>query len=132
METEEKAHGKKTSTVRKRYYRKRVELFRLVEKVKLWPSHTGVLHGIKSIERMGDQAEVITHCNEKFIINNSRNSRAARWLRNKWFIGTCKKCAVLEWKVKKYSFTHFTRRWGSRLTEASETGRAGQGNGHNG
>jgi hypothetical protein len=30
----------------KRYYRKRVELFRLIDKVKLWPSRRGILHGI--------------------------------------------------------------------------------------
>jgi len=117
MEKEEKVQGKKTRMDRKRYYRKRVDLFRLIDKVKLWPSHTGILHGIKSMERMGDQAELTTHCNERFIINNSRNSRAARWLRNKWFIGTCEKCAVPEWKIKKYSLTRFTRHWGSRLTE---------------
>jgi len=120
MEKEEKVQGKKTRMDRKRYYRKRVDLFRLIDKVKLWPSHTGILHGIKSMERMGDQAELITHCNEKFIINNSRNSRAARWLRNKWFTGTCEKCAVPEWKIKKYSLTRFTRHWGSRLTEVGE------------
>ncbi|MHC4459341.1 MAG: pyrrolysine--tRNA(Pyl) ligase small subunit, partial [Planctomycetota bacterium] len=34
----------------KRFYRKRVELFRLIDKIKLWPSRTGILHGIKTIE----------------------------------------------------------------------------------
>ena len=29
----------------KHYYRKRVELFRLIDKIKLWPSRRGVLHG---------------------------------------------------------------------------------------
>ena len=120
METGEKAQGKKTRMDRKRYYRKRVDLFRLIDKVKLWPSHTGILHGIKSVERMGDRAELTTHCNERFIINNSRNSRSARWLRNKWFIGRCEKCAVPEWKIKKYSLTRFTRHWGSQLTGVDE------------
>ena len=40
----------------KRYYRKRVELFRLIDKIKLWPSRKGILHGIRSIEKLGDQA----------------------------------------------------------------------------
>jgi pyrrolysyl-tRNA synthetase-like protein len=120
METGENVQAKTMGMERKRYYRKRVDLFRLIDKVKLWPSHTGILHGIKSVERMGDQAELTTHCNERFIINNSRNSRAARWLRNKWFIGTCETCAVPEWKIKKYSLTRFTRHWGSRLTEVDE------------
>jgi hypothetical protein len=42
----------------KRFYRKRVELFRLIDKIKLWPSRTGILHGIKTIEKMGDQAQI--------------------------------------------------------------------------
>jgi len=40
----------KTKKHSKRYYRKRVELFRLIDKIKLWPSRTGILHGIKTIE----------------------------------------------------------------------------------
>ena len=71
----------------KRYYRKRVEIIRLIDKIKLWPSHKGVLHGIRTIEVIGNQARITTHCNKTFLITNSRNSRAARWLRNKWFNG---------------------------------------------
>lgn len=67
----------------KRVYRKRVELTKLLEKIKLWPSRRGILHGIKSIEIFGSKAEVVTHRNKTFLVNNSRNSRAARWLRNK-------------------------------------------------
>jgi len=110
MSSEEKA--KKPA---KRYYRKRVELFRLIEKIKLWPSRRGVLHGIKTIENMGDQARIATHCNKTFMVSNSRNSRAARWIRNKWFIGVCTTCAVPEWKLEKYSSTRFKRHYGSLL-----------------
>jgi pyrrolysyl-tRNA synthetase-like protein len=87
---------------------KREPLFSLVEKIKLWPSRRGVLHGIKSFERRGaSYACVVTHCNEQTIIRNSKNSRAARWLRNKWYIGVCAKCAIPEWKVQKFSMTVF-------------------------
>ena len=99
----------------KRYYRKRVELFALIDKIKLWPSRNGVLHGIKLVEKMGDQALITTHCNEKIMINNSRNSRAARWLRNKLFIKICGKCAIPEWKLKKYGSTFFKRHQGSQF-----------------
>jgi pyrrolysyl-tRNA synthetase-like protein len=99
----------------KRYYRKRVELFRLIEKIKLWPSRKGLLHGIKAIEITGAQARVTTHCNKTFMITNSRNSRAARWLRNKWFRGVCGTCGIPEWKLAKYSSTYFKRRYGSDL-----------------
>ena len=94
--------------VRRRIYWKRVPLFQLVEKIKLWPSRQGVLHGIKKFEvRGGSYAYVVTHCNEQMVIRNSKNSRAARWLRNKWYVRICDKCAIPEWKVKKYSATVF-------------------------
>jgi len=106
----------------KRYYRKRVELFRLIDKIKLWPSRKGILHGIKTIENIGDQARITTHCNKTFVINDSRNSRAARWLRNKWFKAVCPACRVPEWKLEKYSSTLFKRHYGSLLFEKNKQG----------
>jgi len=100
-----------------RYYRKRVELFRLIEKIKLWPSRKGFLHGIRAIEKSGDVAVITTHCDKTFTINNSRSSRAARWLRNKWFKGACPDCRVPEWKLAKYASTRFHRHHGSSLKE---------------
>ena len=113
---------KRTKTPAKRYYRKRVHLLSLIEKIKLWPSRKGILHGIRSIEKLGDQARVITHCNRDFLINNSRNSRAARWLRNKLFIGVCPKCGVPEWKLEKYASTRFSRHQGSLLLKDQKKG----------
>ncbi|SDF58267.1 pyrrolysine--tRNA(Pyl) ligase small subunit [Sporomusa acidovorans] len=104
------AAGKK-----KKYYRKNVEFFKLLEKIKLWPSRSGMLHGIKSIKITGDIAEVVTHCDEKFIVWNSRTSRAARWLRNKWCVCACKKCKIPAWKLEKYTSTMMTQKWGSNL-----------------
>jgi pyrrolysyl-tRNA synthetase-like protein len=104
----------------KRYYRKRVELFRLIDKIKLWPSRRGLLHGIKTIEVIGDQARITTHCNKTFMVVNSRNSRAARWLRNKWFKGVCGACGVPEWKLEKYSATYFKRQYGSDLLKEDD------------
>ncbi|MBE0558346.1 MAG: hypothetical protein IH628_14035 [Proteobacteria bacterium] len=104
----------------KKVYRKRVELSRLLEKIKLWPSRRGILHGIKSIAIFGSQAEVMTHCHKKFLVNNSRNSRAARWLRNKWYASACTLCAVPEWKIRKYSLTQFKRHQGSRLNQEKQ------------
>jgi pyrrolysyl-tRNA synthetase-like protein len=104
----------------KRYYRKRVELFRLIDKIKLWPSRRGLLHGIKTIEVIGDQARITTHCNKIFMVVNSRNSRAARWLRNKWFKGVCGACGVPEWKLEKYSATYFKRQYGSDLLKEND------------
>lgn len=99
----------------KRFYRTRVNLFSLIGKMKLWPSRSGVLHGIKSIELFGNQAMITTHCHKSFMINNSRNSRAARALRNKFFSRPCPICRVPEWKLEKYSSTRFNRHYGSSL-----------------
>ncbi len=105
----------KAGTAKRRYYRKRVELLRLIEKIKIWPSRRGLLHGIREIETIGDQARITTHCNKTFLVNNSRNSRAARWLRNKWFKGVCPACGVPQWKLEKYASTHFRRHHGATL-----------------
>jgi pyrrolysyl-tRNA synthetase-like protein len=104
-----------SSKEKKKYYRKKTELFLLLDKMKLWPSRTGILHGIKSIERRGDYAVVTTHCGKTFQIRNSRNSRAARWLRNKEAFESCKECKVPEWKLEKYSKTFFSSHYGSTL-----------------
>jgi pyrrolysyl-tRNA synthetase-like protein len=101
--------------IKKKYYRKNVEFFKLIEKIKLWPSRTGTLHGIKSIAVTGSKAEITTHCNESFVVNNSRNSRAARWMRNKWYCIECSKCKIPSWKLEKYSTTVMNQKWGSGL-----------------
>jgi pyrrolysyl-tRNA synthetase-like protein len=115
------AEKKPAKKPQKRYYRKRVELFLLIDKIKLWPSRKGLLHGIKTINMTGDKAQITTHCNKTFMITNSRNSRAARWLRNKWFKGVCGACRVPEWKLAKYSATYFKRQYGSALLKENET-----------
>jgi pyrrolysyl-tRNA synthetase-like protein len=114
------APEKKLKKPAKRYYRKRVELFRLIDKIKLWPSRKGILHGIKTIQKLGDQAQITTHCNKTFMVNNSRSSRAARWLRNKWITDVCQACGVPDWKLAKYSSTQFKRHHGSLLIKEGE------------
>jgi pyrrolysyl-tRNA synthetase-like protein len=116
------AEEKKIKQPTRRYYRKRVEIFRLIDKIKLWPSRRGLLHGIRTVDVVGDQATITTHCNKTFVITNSRNSRAARWLRNKWFKGACGVCRVPEWKLAKYSSTHFKRHYGSALSHEPKEG----------
>jgi pyrrolysyl-tRNA synthetase-like protein len=104
----------------KRYYRKRVELFKLIDKIKLWPSRKGILHGIKSIGILESQARITTHCQKTFLVNNSRNSKSARWLRNKWYKKVCPVCKIPEWKLTKYSATQFKRHYGSYLQDKGE------------
>jgi len=103
---------------KKRYYNKKVDLFRIIFKIKLWPSRTGVLHGIKTINRLdAKHALVTTHCGEEFMVRNSRNCRAVRWLRNKWYDRACPACNIPEWKLSKFLATRFNRHYGSTLEE---------------
>ena len=99
------------------YYRKQVPLFRLVDKMKLWPSRRGILHGIRTFEVRGPYASVVTHCGKHMVVHDSKNSRAARWLRNKWFASACPECRIPEWKQQKYAATHFKRGYGSHLSD---------------
>ena len=100
---------------KKRYYRKSVELFMLLDTIKLWPSRTGKLHGICEIVKKGDHLIITTHCGKTFQAYNSRSCRAARWLRNKWVVKPCSCCAVPQWKLDKYSKTYFDQHYGSSL-----------------
>lgn len=109
-----------TNSPAKRYFRKRVDLFRLLHKLKLWPSRSGTLHGIKSIVEKGNYAEVTTHCNHMIIVRNSKHSRVARWLRNKWLFDTCKDCKVPQWKLDKFSQSFFTQHYGSDLLNSTD------------
>lgn len=92
---------------KKRYIRKRGALAETLHKIKLWPSRTGVLHGIRSVEPKGAYVEFTTHCGQKMQIRDSKTSRVARWIRNKWYVRPCPGCKVPEWKLQKYSATSF-------------------------
>ncbi len=92
---------------KKRYFRKHVDLTELLTKVKLWPSRSGTLHGIKSIQQKGGFIEFTTHCGQKLRIKNAKTSRVARWLRNKWYEQPCPGCKIPGWKLEKYSLTSF-------------------------
>jgi pyrrolysyl-tRNA synthetase-like protein len=111
-----------TDPSKARYYRKQTPLFRLLEKMKLWPSRTGVLHGIKELDIRGSYAHITTHCNKQMVVHDSKNSRAARWLRNKWFVTACPSCRIPDWKLEKYNATHFKRKYGSHLRETVDRG----------
>lgn len=98
----------------KRYVFKNQTLYALIAKVKLWPSRSGVLHGVKSVNQRGKRIDIVTHCGETFTVWDSRNSRSARWLRNRWFKKACPRCKVPDWKLEKYSTTVFTDSKGKR------------------
>jgi pyrrolysyl-tRNA synthetase-like protein len=116
----EEEKEKKVTPAKKRFYRKRVRIFNLIDRIKLWPSRTGQLHGVRSIDIQGNTALIVTHCNKEFHITNSINSRAGRWLRNKWFVQVCPRCGVPDWKLEKYSSTLFKRNQGSMLIKKTD------------
>jgi pyrrolysyl-tRNA synthetase-like protein len=95
-------------TEKKRYYRKNLNLYLLLDRIKLWPSQRGVIHGIRDLKIDGPYITVTTHCGKTFRVYDSRTSRAARWLRNKWAVSACKDCGIPAWKLEKYSKTVFS------------------------
>jgi pyrrolysyl-tRNA synthetase-like protein len=92
----------------KRYVYKKQNLFDLIDKIKLWPARSAILHGLKTVVLKGKIIEIETHCGEHFVVWNSRNSRSARYLRNRFCTAPCPKCKIPEWKLEKYSSTIFT------------------------
>ncbi|RLI42299.1 hypothetical protein DRO69_10550 [Candidatus Bathyarchaeota archaeon] len=82
---------------------RRPYLFSLVSKIKLWPSQNGILHGVEKVDRLGRFIQMTTYCGETILVKDSRRSRAARWLRNRWVTTVCKNCHVPEWKIKRFS-----------------------------
>ncbi|MDR1657498.1 MAG: hypothetical protein LBT47_08090 [Deltaproteobacteria bacterium] len=104
----------------KRYYRKRQHLLAMVFKMKLWPSRTGLLHGVKSLEKTPAGFRVTTHCGLVFSARDSGSSRAARWLRAKQYTAPCPGCQVPPWKLKKYGSTVFSKRRGAVLPGAAD------------
>jgi pyrrolysyl-tRNA synthetase-like protein len=75
----------------------------MVDKIKLWPSRTGLLHGVKNAENLGAFIRITTHCGKVVMARASRRSRAARWLRNRWTGQACTSCGIPEWKIKRFA-----------------------------
>jgi pyrrolysyl-tRNA synthetase-like protein len=92
---------------KKRTLRKHAAPYQVVDLVKLWPSKTGVLHGVRSVRLKGNTMEVQTHCGQVFRVRNSKTSRAARHLRNKIYEKPCRRCRIPAWKVEKFAETSF-------------------------
>ena len=90
-----------------RYEKKSQRLFYLIDKIKLWPARSGILHSVKRITMEENRAIVTTYCGETFVTWNSKNSRSLRWLRNSYYKRPCKKCGIPDWKLEKYSKTGF-------------------------
>ncbi|MGN1015323.1 MAG: pyrrolysine--tRNA(Pyl) ligase small subunit [Butyricicoccus sp.] len=93
----------------KRYVYKNQPLSQMIETIKLWPSRSGRLHGIKNIQYHDQLLVITTHCGITFTVNDSRHSRSDRWLRNSYVKDACPKCRVPDWKLEKYSATVFRK-----------------------
>lgn len=87
--------------------RRHTDPYTVIEKIKLWPSKTGLLHGVRSVKLKGNIMEIHTHCGQSARVRNSRNSRVARHLRNKYFAKPCPRCRIPSWKVEKFNDTVF-------------------------
>lgn len=92
---------------KKRVVRRHLAPFDVIDQVKLWPSKTGILHGVRSVKLRGATMELQTHCGQTIRVRNSRNSRVARHLRNKVYAGACPRCRIPAWKLDKFGRTSF-------------------------
>jgi len=92
---------------KKRTVRRHAAPYGVIEKVKLWPSKTGLLHGVRSVKLRGGFVELQTHCGHDIRMRNSRNSRVARHLRNKIYDEPCPRCRIPSWKLEKFESTSF-------------------------
>ena len=92
---------------KKRTVRRHTDPYSVIEKVKLWPSKTGQLHGVRSVKLRGGFVELQTHCGQSIRMRNSRNSRVARHLRNKIYEKPCSRCRIPAWKLEKFGETSF-------------------------
>jgi len=70
--------------------------------MKLWPSKSGILHGVRQVEDHGSLISITTHCGTIIVARSSRRGRAARWLRNRWMKNTCSVCKIPEWKTERF------------------------------
>lgn len=91
----------KTKILR-RYRERNKRPFDLINKIKLWPSRTGVLHGVRTVKREGNCVVVTTHCGCTLKTNDSKNGRVLRQLKRRTFKKACKKCDVPRWKMEKF------------------------------
>jgi pyrrolysyl-tRNA synthetase-like protein len=87
--------------------RRHSEPYTIIEKIKLWPSKTGLLHGVRSVRLKGGTIEIHTHCGQTARVRNSRTGRVARHLRNKQFAQPCPRCRIPAWKIEKFEDTAF-------------------------
>jgi pyrrolysyl-tRNA synthetase-like protein len=102
--------NEKEKNIVKKVYNKNQHLFAILEKIKLYTSRNGVLHGIKKIEIHGQTATVTTHCGHTIEVRDSKSGRVVRWLRNRWMVEPCAKCKIPDWKLEKYSTTRFVKK----------------------
>jgi pyrrolysyl-tRNA synthetase-like protein len=87
--------------------RKRQSLAQIVGVIRLWPSRSGVLHGVRSVRVSGNWVRIETHCGQCFMVRDSRTSRGHRHLTNKIWETKCPKCRIPAWKAEKFNKTEF-------------------------
>jgi pyrrolysyl-tRNA synthetase-like protein len=92
---------------RRSVVRRNLAPFDIIDKIKLWPSKAGVLHGVRALRLQGGVIELTTHCGQTILVRNSRNSRVARHLRNKVCGEPCARCRIPAWKLQRFADTSF-------------------------
>jgi len=75
----------------------------LVGELGFFVSRSGSLHKVSSMAEQGDYLEISMKCGQCIIVRDSRQSRATRWLKNKWMRKPCRGC-----KIKSGDLSRFT------------------------
>jgi pyrrolysyl-tRNA synthetase-like protein len=78
----------------------------LVDELGFFISRTGRLHKVSSMVEQGYYVRLSMKCGQCTIVRNSRQSRATRWLRNKWMRKPCRGC-----KIKSGDISRFTMKY---------------------
>jgi pyrrolysyl-tRNA synthetase-like protein len=78
-------------------------LYDVLDKVKLWVSRTGTLHGIRTITYHGEWIDITTHCGREIRVHDSKRGRGKRQLEYRYYKKVCRECKVPDWKIAKYT-----------------------------
>ncbi|MCP8307830.1 MAG: hypothetical protein H3Z52_01050 [archaeon] len=74
----------------------------LVNELGFFVSRSGRLHKVSSIVEHGDYVKLLMKCGQCIIVRDSRQSRATRWLKNKWMRKPCRSCKIKSGDLSRF------------------------------
>ena len=74
----------------------------LVNELGFFISRSGRLHKVSSMVEQGDYLKLSMKCGQCIIVRDSRQSRATRWLKNKWMKKPCRGCKIQSGDLSRF------------------------------